>query len=108
MTESKDHAIAALAQTQYGVFTSVQAEATGLTRDQRDRRLRGGRWISLHPGIYRIAGAPESWRGQLLADCWSVRGLAVASHRAAAELWTLPGGRDDIIEITCDRWRRTR
>jgi very-short-patch-repair endonuclease len=108
MAENCDQAIAALAERQYGTFTSAQAHDVGFTRDQRDKRVRAGRWSLAHPGVYRIAGAPATWRGQLLADCWSVRGLAVASHRSPAELWMLPGGRDDVVEITCKRWRRTR
>ncbi len=32
----------------------------------------------------------------------------VVSHRAAAALYTLPGGRTDVVEITCPRWRRAR
>jgi hypothetical protein len=108
VTDDNDRAIAALAERQYGVFTSAQARDVGFTRDQRDKRLRAGRWLLTHPGVYRIAGVPASWRGQLLADCWSVRGPAVASHRSAAELWKLPGGHDDIVEITCRRWQRTR
>jgi very-short-patch-repair endonuclease len=30
----------------------------------------------------------------------------VASHRSAAELWSLPGGGTDLVEITCHRWKR--
>jgi len=33
---------------------------------------------------------------------------AVASHRAAAGLHEIPGGREDLIEITCPRWRRAQ
>jgi very-short-patch-repair endonuclease len=103
-----DHVIAGLAEKQYGVFTAEQAASVGFTRDQRDKRVRAGRWSLEHPGVYRIAGAPVSWRGQILADCWSVRGVAVASHRAAAALWELPGGREGHVEITCNRWQRSR
>src|SRR3954454_20722276 len=34
------------------------------------------------------------------------RPSAVASHRSAAALWGLPGGRTDIVEVTCHRARR--
>jgi very-short-patch-repair endonuclease len=60
----------------------------------------------VHPGVYRIGGAPKSWRASLLASCWAVRAPAVASHRSAAALWGLPGGRTDIVEVTCHRARR--
>ncbi len=32
----------------------------------------------------------------------------MASHRSAAALFELPGGRSDLAEITCPRWRRAR
>jgi very-short-patch-repair endonuclease len=44
----------------------------------------------------------------LLAACWAGGDRAVASHRAAAALWRLPGGDDGVIEVTCPRWRRSR
>jgi hypothetical protein len=108
MDETRDRRIATVATAQHGVFTTAHADEAGLTRDQRDKRVRTGRWVLVHPGVYRIAGAPVSWRGMLLADCWASRRLSVASHRSAAELWGLPGGQTDIIEITCDRWKRAR
>ncbi len=108
MDEKLDRAIAMVAAAQHGVFTRAQAEHAGFTRDQRDKRVRAGRWEVVHPGIYQIAGVPESWRATLLASCWAAHSLAVASHRSAAELWGLPGGRADIVEITCRRWRRGR
>jgi very-short-patch-repair endonuclease len=101
-----DIALAELAEGQHGVFTLGQARALGITDGIRDRRLRSGRWIAIHPGVYRLAGAPRSWHGDLLAACLGSPGPGVASHRSAAKLWNLPGGRDDLAEITCARWRR--
>jgi hypothetical protein len=98
-----DRMVASLAARYHGVFTDLHAKASGLTRDQRDTRVRVGRWEVLHPGIYRIAGAPHSWRARLLAACWAAHGLAAASHRSAAVLWDLPGGTTDHLEITSHR-----
>jgi hypothetical protein len=108
MTETLDHKLAELAAAQHGLFTAEQATSIGMTRCQLDRRKRSGRWVVLHPGVYRIAGVPESWRRDLLAACWAGRGLCVASHRSAAALWELPGGSSDLCEITCHRWFRAR
>jgi hypothetical protein len=106
MDETLDRAIAAVAAAHHGVFTVEQTDKLGFKADQREFRVRVGRWVVPHPGVYRIAGLPETWRARLLASCWAAHGLAVASHRSAAELWALPGGRTDIVEITCHRWRR--
>ena len=102
----KDRAVAALAEQQHGIFTSEQAEELGLKANHREFRLRSGRWHSVHSGVHRIAGVPPSWRGEVLAACWATTGLAAASHRSAAALWDLPGGSEDLIEITCRRWHR--
>jgi hypothetical protein len=57
---------------------------------------------------YRLAGAPLTWKGSLLAACWAGGFRAVASHRSAAGLYGLAGGRRYVAEITCPRWRRAR
>ena len=62
----------------------------------------------VYDGVYRIGGAPETWRGDLLAACLAAGSDALASHRSAAALWGLPSGRDDLVELMCRRWRRCR
>jgi hypothetical protein len=108
VADSLDRAVAAIAARQHGVFTDRQADEIGLTADQRDFRVRTGRWRSLHPGVYVVAGVPDEWRARLLAACWSTRQTAVVSHRAAAALWDLPGGSREVVEITCRRDRRAQ
>lgn len=62
----------------------------GLSSEAIRHRVERGRWTSLHPEIYVIAGVPTSWRQELLGAClWARNG--VASHRAAARLWRLAG-----------------
>jgi hypothetical protein len=90
----------------YGIFTSAHAAAVGLQRQQRSSRLTHREWITLYDEVYRLAAVAPSWRGDLLAACWAGGFRAVASHRSAAALWDLPGGRRHLPEITCPRWRR--
>ena len=47
-------------------------------------------------------------RARCLPRAGQVAFTAVASHRLAAALWELPGGRTDVVEITCPRWRRNQ
>ena len=108
MYDARDRRIAEIAARQHSVFTLAQVNAVGFTPDQRKLRLATGRWEGPHPGVYRIAGVADSWRGRLLAACWSAHGLAFASHRSSAQLWGLPGGRTDLVEITCHRARRAK
>jgi hypothetical protein len=103
-----DASLAYTAETHYGHFASTHLKDIGVTRGERDQRLDSGRWVLVHDGVYRLAGAPPSWRGDLLAACWAGGQRAVASHRSAAALFDLPGSRTTPAEITCPRWRRTQ
>jgi len=64
-------------------------------------RLGSGTLVSVHPGVYRLQGAPSSWEQRLkAAQLWAGTSSA-NSHRSAAGLWRLdgldPGG---IVELT--------
>lgn len=96
---SPDRRLIALAEQQDGLFTREQAEASGLGRSARARRLEAGRWERVQRGVFRFAGAPSSWRQQLLAACLAGDGLIV-SHRASAALWELEGVPEGLVEVT--------
>lgn len=70
-------------------------------------RVATGRWERLGKGIYRLGGAPATWRQALLATCFAAGQDAVASHVAAAALHRLPAGRARL-EITVPKGRRFR
>jgi hypothetical protein len=108
MANAQDDALARLAAKQHGVFTAEQLIALGFSEKARHVRLGTGRWILLYDNVYRMGGAPSTWRGDLLAACWAAGPTALASHGAAAELRQLPSGQRQAVEITCKRWRRTR
>jgi predicted transcriptional regulator of viral defense system len=105
---SKDGALGQFAAQHHGVFTCAHAALLGFTRQQIARRKADARWLHRHLGSYHVAGVPPSWKGELLAACWAGGFRAVASHRSAAAVWNLAGGRRSIQEITCPRWRRAR
>ncbi len=108
MSTGADAAIAAFAAGHYGVFTHRHARAAGFSQAAIKTRLLSGRWTRVHEDVYVMAGAPLSWQGRLLAACWAGGFRAVASHRSAAALYGFAGGRQEIAEITCPRWRRAR
>jgi len=95
-----------LAAERHGVFTVEDARRVGLTHGQIDRRSRE-EWSRLYDGVFRVRGAPVTWRGDLLAAALTAGVGAAISHRAAAALYELPGGRDDQVELTCRRWERS-
>jgi hypothetical protein len=103
-----DAILAAHAEEHRGVFTVAHAQMAGLSRRQVDLRVERERWVQLHQGVFRLTGVPISWEGTVLAACWAAGQRAVASRRSAAALHDLPGGRKDLVEINCPRWRRAR
>jgi hypothetical protein len=108
MERMLDAQLARFVETTYGVFTSAHALLVGFTPDGIRVRIASGRWVRLHDDVYRLAGVPPSWKGNVLAACWAGGFRAAASHRSAAAIWDLPGGRQQFVEITCPRWRRAR
>jgi hypothetical protein len=103
-----DAILANHAQQHHGIFRIHHARMAGLTRRQIEQRIAQRRWQELHHDVYRVAGAPSTWLAEILAACWAGGFRAVASHRSAARLHSLPGGRREVLEITCPRWRRAR
>lgn len=82
-----DRAAAALAERQDGVLTLEQALACGLSAEQVRRRIESGRWEQLVRGVYRLAGAPDTWRQRTRAAQLAVAPAGgVASHASAAAL----------------------
>ncbi len=106
MLTDDDRRLAEFAALRHGVFSLADARSAGLSRDQIRERVEHD-WIRCHAGVFRIAGAPETWLGHLVAAAGAAPSGAI-SHRSAAALYGLPGGRTDITELTCMRWRRAR
>jgi very-short-patch-repair endonuclease len=101
-----DDRLRGLARKQLGLVSRRQALEL-LTADQIRRRLRTHALEAVRPGVYRIAGAPESWEQAVLGACLAVPGSA-ASFRCAAALWGLERFRRDLVEITVPERERRR
>jgi hypothetical protein len=108
MARERDQELARFAAAHHAVFTGTHASMLGFSRKERDHRIATRQWWVLFENVFRMAGAPRSWKGDLLAACWAGGFRAAASHRSAAALWGLAGARRNIAEITCPRWRRAR
>ncbi len=84
-----------VARTQHGLITTAQAvKALGPSR--KARWVSEHRLVSVQPGVFRLAGAPETWHQAVHAA--SLAAEAIVSHRSAAELWGLiqPAGYVDV------------
>jgi hypothetical protein len=108
MDDFLDRTIGAIAGRSHGLFARIHLDLLGASEEATGHRLAHGRWIREYDGVYRIAGAPRTWESKLLAACWAGGNRACASRSSAAALYTLPGGRRDVIEITCPHSQRAR
>ena len=61
----------------------------------------------MHPGVYRIPGAPVTWEQRALAAVLAAGAGAALSHRAAARIWRLLDV-DAPVEIVVPRARGPR
>lgn len=94
-----DAAVARLAGEQYGVVAVRQLHACGLTRSAIASRVRGGRLIRVHRGVYAVGHASLSVDAERLAAVLACTVGAALFHWCAAahrRLCTGTGGRIDI------------
>jgi len=98
--DGAEAALAAVACVQHGAFHCRQATDAGFTAKMRRVLLENGRWQTLYPSVYRLAGTPATWHQALMAACLVAGPGAVASHRSAGALWGLDGLGPGPIEVT--------
>jgi hypothetical protein len=95
-----------LAAVQHGVIDHKQALAFGMNRHAIHRLVVTRKWMKVLPGVFRVAGVPDTWKQKIQAVwLWAGEGAAV-SHRAAAILHGLPGIGTAPIEVTLPSSRR--
>jgi hypothetical protein len=103
-----DADVARLAARQHALLTRSQALGTGMTDEMIRHRIATGRWVRVAGGVYRLAGAPVTWKQRALAACLVAGPGAVVSHRSAAVLWGVSGFRPGRVEITVPPGRSGR
>lgn len=100
--------LALFAREHHGLFRLSDAERLGVDRNTL-ARLVAGRWCDrVSRSVYGIAGAPLTPDQTLLGAVWSTGDDSVASHRAAARLWNLPGFGGAGAEVTRPRGQNQR
>jgi hypothetical protein len=100
--------IAAIASRRHGLIQTDLAAAAGISRQLLHLRAKAGVLEVVDDGVFRVAGAPRSWKQRALAACWGQGPEALLSHRAAAMLWELDGIRQAPLEVLVPRWGRRR
>jgi very-short-patch-repair endonuclease len=77
-----------LAARQHGLITHTQLLGCGFTRDAVRSRVRSGRFVRIHRGVYRI-GPVTGARAREMAALLACGDTAAVSHRSAAVAWAL-------------------
>jgi putative AbiEi antitoxin of type IV toxin-antitoxin system/uncharacterized protein DUF559 len=95
-----DRRVAALAADQYGVVSASQLCAAGLSREQIKRRLRSGRLLPVHRGVYAVGHPLLGSQGRWLAAVLACGEGAVLSHRSAAVLWGLRPTASATVDVS--------
>lgn len=91
-----------------GAFRTADAAERGCSAQRLWRALERGEIIAAFEGIYRLAGAPKTWRTEARCAGWAANAPSGLSHRSAAYLLGLPGGSSSVLELLCVRWQRAR
>lgn len=71
----------------HGVVTRAELIGADLSDTQVDRLTSSGRLVIAGVGVFRVAGAPDSFEGRVLSAILGTESEVWASHRSAARLW---------------------
>lgn len=101
-----DQAIAGLAARQWGVVARSQLLDAGVPRTTIGDRVRNGRLIQLHRGVYAVGHRQLRREGCWLAAVLAVGPGAVLSHRDAAGLHDLRAANHIRVDVSTTRQPR--
>ena len=97
-----------LAASQYGLISTWQLQALGLTGRQIRSLRERDQIVSFRRGVLRIPGSPVSAVASVIAACLAAGPEGIASHWAAASIWGLKGCAGGTLEVTVPRRTRVR
>jgi very-short-patch-repair endonuclease len=103
-----DDELRVTAEQQHGLVSWQQARDLGASAKALRTRARSPDWELLTQRVLRLVGAPRSARQLLMATALDGGPGTVASHRAAAALWRLPGFPFGWLESSRERGRTSR
>ena len=98
--------LAGVAAHQHGVFGTRQLPELAITAQQVRMLVERGSVQRLDPQVYRMAGVPRTWLGDLSAGLHGLGPDAVVSYRAAAKLHGFDRFEGRELEFTVRRRRR--
>lgn len=97
--------LAELTRAQFGVLTSAQAQAAGLSERRISHRVNSGQWVRVHHGIYQTQPGRQDWEARALAALFAAGSAAALTHGSAAYLHGL-APQPAVLEIGIPAQRR--
>jgi hypothetical protein len=104
----RDLELASVAEQHHGIFDKTDALGAGLDEHDCTYRVRAGLWLPVFESVYRLPGTIVTPWGRLVAVTRVIRSDAGVSHRAAAFVHGLPGGRTDLVEVSSPQKKRVQ
>jgi Transcriptional regulator, AbiEi antitoxin len=101
-------ALAELAMGQHGAFALDQLGSVEVSRRWVHNLAERGVVVRRAPGVYVIAGTPDTWHQQLMVGLLALGNESWVSHEAAARLHGLDRSNREAVELTVLRGRRGR
>jgi hypothetical protein len=95
-----------LGRSQHGLVSFAQLRELGVSAGSIHDWIVHRRLVPLFVGVYRLRGAPETWKQRVMAACLASGG--VASHRSAARLWGLTDFEEVDVTVTRPRAPKPR
>lgn len=102
-TPTREAALLALANVQWGVLHDGQLTRRGLTRGAIDQRVTACRLTRLHDGVFAWGHSALTREGRWLAALWATGRGSVLSHATAAAFHGLAKEIDDDVHISTTR-----
>lgn len=98
----------AAAAGQHGLLKTSQLRELGVSPQRQTRWIQVGRLIVVRRGVYRLRGAPDTWRSKAMAAQLAAGDRSVLSHTSAGVLWGLLDHRAQrgTLELTGPTVRR--
>jgi predicted transcriptional regulator of viral defense system len=103
-----DALIAAVSGRQYGVITSAQLRAAGLTSAAIAKRVKAGRLHPQYRGVYAVGHNRLSQQAKWLAAVLAAGKGAALGHQAAVRHWNVWRRKTTAIDVVVPTPRRPR
>ncbi len=97
-----------MAERQHGVVSRAQARGLGASEDVLRSCVASPDWALLTTQVFRLVGAPRTFRQRSMAAVLDAGAAAAASHGTALALWGLPGPRPVTLDVSRRRGGTTR